>query len=96
MKNKYEEIADSFISWDDLYKKYVTSQDVTEFQWLLDRDGIWKRLELLWLLGHFEDHEEYEKCFVIKGLIDKHFIAEESVQDRLNEMLWINRNTSLG
>ena len=53
----------------------------------LDSDGIWKRLELQWMLEFFQNNEEYEKCEVLKKLIGEHFIADESKQNELNSKL---------
>ena len=52
-----------------------------------DRRRIWKRLELRWMLEFFQNNEQYEKCEVLKKLIDEHFIADETKQNELNRKL---------
>jgi hypothetical protein len=39
------------------------------------------------MLEFFENNEDYEKCNVLKKLIDEHFIADESKQNELNKKL---------
>ena len=53
----------------------------------LDYDGVWKRLELQWMLEFFQNNEQYEKCVVLKKLINEHFIADEIKQNELNRKL---------
>lgn len=89
--NNMRNINGSFSSFDQSYDILTNGKGVSHFMYILDRDGIWKRLELLWMMDYFEDREEYEKCMVLKSLMMDHFIGEDSVQNQLNEMLWNNR-----
>ena len=93
MKNKndvieqYKEIARNYVSFDECYNKLKESNDITICKYCLDDDGLWKRLELKWILEHFEKTEEYEKCIFIKDLMKDNYIAGDNKQDELNEKL---------
>lgn len=78
------EISNSFQSFDEMYKQI---NNIQNFDFCLDSDGVWKRLELKWMLTYFQNNEEYEKCAVIKVIIDNHLIGSESKQLELNEKL---------
>jgi serine/threonine protein phosphatase PrpC len=84
---QYKEIAKTYSSFGDRYKLVVETNNVEICKFCLDSDGIWKRLELKWMLEFFENNEDYEKCNVLKKLIDEHFIADESKQNELNKKL---------
>jgi serine/threonine protein phosphatase PrpC len=81
---QYKEIAKTYSSFEDCYKLVVETNNVEICKFCLDSDGIWKRLELKWMLEFFQNNEDYEKCGVLKKLIDEHFIADESKQNELN------------
>jgi serine/threonine protein phosphatase PrpC len=84
---QYKEIAKTYSSFGDRYKLVVETNNVEICKFCLDSDGIWKRLELKWMLEFFENNEDYEKCNVLKKLIDEHFIADEPKQNELNKKL---------
>jgi hypothetical protein len=84
---QYKEIAKTYSSFGDCYKLVVETNNVEICKFCLDSDGIWKRLELKWMLEFFENNEDYEKCNVLRKLIDEHFIADESKQNELNKKL---------
>jgi|APSaa5957512535_1039671.scaffolds.fasta_scaffold69896_2 hypothetical protein len=78
------EISKTYLSFDDYYKLITETNNVEICKFCLDSDGVWKRLELQWMLEHFQKNEDYEKCVVLKELMDKHFIGDESKQNELN------------
>jgi serine/threonine protein phosphatase PrpC len=84
---QYKEISKTYSSFEDCYKLVVETNNVEICTFCLDSDGIWKRLELKWMLEFFQNNEDYEKCGVLKKLIDEHFIADESKQNELNKKL---------
>ena len=65
----------------------VVTVDINKSSFCLDHDGIWKRIELRWLLDYFLKKEDYEKCAILKELIDEHYIADDSKQKELNDKL---------
>jgi serine/threonine protein phosphatase PrpC len=83
---QYKEIAKTYSSFDDCYKLVTETNNVEICKFCLDSDGIWKRLELKWMLDFFQNNEDYEKCNVLKKLIDEHFIADEPKQNELNKI----------
>jgi len=84
---QYKEIAKTYLSFDDCYNIVTETNNVEICKFCLDYDGIWKRLELKWMLEFFQNNGEYEKCAVLKKLIDEHFIADESKQNEMNGKL---------
>ena len=84
---QYKEIAKTYSSFEYCYKLMTETNNVEVCKFCLDSDGIWKRLELQWMLEFFQNNEEYEKCEVLKKLIGEHFIADESKQNELNSKL---------
>ena len=84
---QYKEIAKTYSSFNDCYNLVIETNNVEICKFCLDSDGIWKRLELQWMLEFFQNKEDYEKCEVLKKLIDEHFIADESKQNELNAKL---------
>lgn len=90
-----KEIAKTYSSFVDCYKLVTETNNVEICAFCLDYDGTWKRLELKWMLDFFQDNEDYEKCIVLKKLIDEHYIADESKQNELNKKLhkYESRNT---
>lgn len=73
-----------FMSFDDMYEWLISTGDINCIEYCLDSDGVWKRLPLKWMLEHFQNQEEYEKCAILKPFIEKYFIADNKTQDRLN------------
>lgn len=84
---QYKEIAKTAYSFADCYNLVTETNNVEICKFCLDSDGIWKRLELQWMLEFFQNNEDYEKCEVLKKLIEEHFIADESKQNELNSKL---------
>ena len=84
---QYKEIAKTYSSFVDCYNLVKETNNVEICKFCLDSDGIWKRLELQWMLEFFQNNEDYEKCEVLKKLIEEHFIADESKQNELNSKL---------
>jgi len=80
----YLDDPDSYKSYDDCYNELIKTNNIKIFPFCLDSDGIWKRLELDWMLEYFIEKEEYEKCIIIKKNIDKYFIASPKKQKKLN------------
>lgn len=86
-KNKQiRDIAESYLSFEDSYDLLV-DVGIESIQLCLDYDGVWKYLELKWMLDYFIDLEEYKKCTLIKEWIDECYIADKSTQDKLNKEL---------
>lgn len=52
-----------------------------------EEDGKWKRLELKWMLEHFLEKEEYEKCAVLQRAIDSHLLGSDADQEIMNRKL---------
>ena len=75
------EISKEFESFDEMYKKI---ENFENFDLCLDSDGIWKRLELKWMLTYFQTNEEYEKCAVIKILIENNLSSCKILLKRLH------------
>lgn len=86
MNNQIKNIANSFINFDDQYILLIRN-GVDACKKLLDSDGIWKRLELKWLLEYFENNEEYEKCVIISKVMENNFILNKNEQKILNDKL---------
>lgn len=79
-------VAESFVTWDQLYALVATAIDPTEhLSCALDSDGIWKRIELKWMTEYFEENEEYEKCGVLKTISEAFLIVNDEEQINLNE-----------
>ena len=87
MNERIQEVADSFRSFDSLYLKLVETNDPTLFQFCLDNDGIWKRLELKWMLDVYEKEEQYERCQILKEFMKEYYIANDETQNKLNDSL---------
>ena len=83
---QYKEIAKTY-SFEDCYKLMIETKLVEECEFCLDSDGIWKRLELQWMLDFFQTNEDYEKCEVLKKIMEESYIADESKQNELNSKL---------
>jgi len=86
--NQYKEIAESYQSFEDCYKLIIETNNIEICKFCLDSDGIWKRLELKWMLKYFQNLEEYEKCSVLSILIKDNFIADKYKQYELNMSLF--------
>jgi hypothetical protein len=87
MKNEIiKNIAESFKTYDDIYNHLIIN-GIETCRFMLDHDCVWKRLELQWLFDYFLQKEEYEKCAVLKNLIETHFIAPDNKQIELNSKL---------
>jgi hypothetical protein len=84
---QYKEIAKTYSSFEDCYKLITETNNVEICKFCLDSDGVWKRLELKWMLEFFQNKEDYEKCDTLKKIIDEHFIGDESKQNELNSKL---------
>mgnify|MGYP003409489631 FL=1 len=54
-------ISKTFTSYNELYNNLVKTNNIEICKFCLDNDGIWKRLELQWMLEFFLNEEEYEK-----------------------------------
>ena len=78
-------ISKTFTSYNELYNNLVKTNNIEICKFCLDNDGIWKRLELQWMLEFFLNEEEYEKCQFLRTLIDKHFIANKNKQKELTK-----------
>jgi len=76
-------ISKTFTSYNDLYNNLVKTNNIEICQFCLDNDGIWKRLELQWMLEFFLNEQEYEKCQFLKQLMYIHFIANKNKQKEL-------------
>ncbi len=84
---QYKEIAKTYSSFEDCYKLMTETNNIEVCKFCLDYDGVWKRLELQWMLEFFQNNEQYEKCAVLRKLINEHFIADEIKQNELNRKL---------
>lgn len=84
---QYKEIAKTYLSFEECYKLVTDTNNVEICKFCLDSDGIWKRLELKWMLEFFQNKQDYKKCNTLKKLIDEHFIGDESKQNELNSKL---------
>jgi hypothetical protein len=82
--DKYEEQLwnrmTPLISYHDLLKM----KNVKHCVLCLDRDGVWKRLELKWALAFFENINDNKKADKIKNIMKKHYIADDKIQKKLN------------
>jgi hypothetical protein len=83
--NNIKEIAKTFQSFDDMYDYLIKTNDIEICNFCYDNDGIWKRLSLKWMLDYFTEKEEYEKCLILKNLMQKHFIANNRKQIELHK-----------
>ena len=83
--NKKYEIKVKHIS--EFYDEYMKTKNIDIFQFYPDNDGIWKRTELKWLLDYLIKHEEYEKCEILNKVFKKHYIANKTQTDFLNNKL---------
>lgn len=79
-----EEIAKTFQTWDDTYDYLIKTNDIDVCCFCLDNDNVWKRKHLKWMLEYFLDKEEYEKCNVLKKLMDKNYVANKKKQIELH------------
>lgn len=84
---QYKEVANSYRSHDDCYKLLVDKNDVSVCKFCLDHDGIWKRLELRWILEYFLESEQYEKCVIVKQFMDEGFVGSDEIQKELNAQM---------
>jgi hypothetical protein len=84
---QYKEIAKTYSSFEDCYKLMTETSNVEVCKFCLDYDGVWKRLELKWMLEFFQNKEDYEKCNILKKFMDESYIADESKQNELNSKL---------
>ena len=80
--NNIKEIAKTFKTFDDTYDYLIKTNDINICHFCLDNDNVWKRLHLKWMMEYFLDKEEYEKCNVLKKLMDKHYVANK--ENKLN------------
>jgi len=84
---QYEEIAKTYSSFDTVYNLLIKTNDITICKFCLDKDGIWKRIELKWMIEHFEKLEQYDKCEYLKDIMNNNYIADDLKQIELNEKL---------
>lgn len=84
---QYQEVADSYRSHEDCYKLLVEKNDASVCKFCLDNDGIWKRLELKWILEYFIETEQYEKCVIVKQFMDTDFVGSDEIQEKLNNQM---------
>jgi predicted transcriptional regulator YheO len=84
---QYQELADNYKSYDECYNLLVEKNDASVCMFCLDHDGIWKRLELKWILDYFIETEQYEKCVVVKQFMDTDFVGSDKVQKELNDQM---------
>ena len=87
IRDTKEEVKILFQSFDECYNIMVKNKNVDHCLYTLDKDGIWKRLMLRWVLEYYEYNEQYEKCAVLKKYIDSDFIAPDNIQIELNGKL---------
>lgn len=86
--SRFQQAADAFLTWDQLYNIAVEGELYEICEYCLDpSDGVWKRMALAWTLEWFEAQEDYTKCARIRDLIEKHYTAPPSEQERLNQAL---------
>jgi len=50
----------------------------------LDNDGIWKRIEMTWILESLIEDERFEDCELLKKIMAEHYIAPPEKQEELN------------
>lgn len=83
--NRYKEIAERFETFEEMYEKLL-EHGIRICKFCLDdKDNVWKRMELKWMLDYFESKEDYKKCESLKNLIDSDdYIASEEKQKELN------------
>ena len=87
MEEKIESVAASYRSFDQMYDD-ILKDGIKTCQLLLDNDGVWKRLELKFLLEEFEKQELFEKCVIIRDLIDSEdYVASKEKAQELNKKL---------
>jgi len=83
--NKKHKISVKHLS--EYYDEYINTININIFKFYLDDDGIWRRTELKWLFDYLVEHEEYEKCNVLKMIMKKHYVATNNESNCLNEKL---------
>lgn len=86
MGETIKDVADSFRTYEQMYDELI-EKGYEAIPLCLDNDGIWKRVELKWMLEHFTEQEEYEKCAHLWEIIDGHYIAPDEKQAELNRKL---------
>ena len=87
LEEKIESVAASYRSFDQMYDD-ILKDGIKTCQLLLDNDGVWKRLELKFLLEEFEKQELFEKCVIIRDLIDSEdYVASKEKAQELNKKL---------
>ena len=82
--NNIKEISKTFQTYDAIYDYLIKTNDVDVCSFCLDNDNIWKRLDLKWMMEYFLDKEEYEKCGVLKNIMEKHYVANKTKQIELH------------
>ena len=82
-KQTIKDIADSFRTFEQMYNDLI-EKGPSGFGYCMDYDGIWKRLEISWILESFEKDERYEDCAKIRDIMKVDYIAPESKQIELN------------
>ncbi len=85
--NNIEEIVKTFQTFEDQYDYLIKTNDIDICNFCLDNDNVWKRLHLKWMLEYFLDKEEYEKCDILKKLMEKHYVANKKKQFELHMKL---------
>jgi len=96
MSEEIEQVASSFRTFEQMYDDVIT-KGVDSIDFMFDnQDNKWKRIELMWMLGHFVNKEEYEKCVIIRDLMFNHFMADENKQKELNDRMdkLLNQNNN--
>ncbi len=84
-RDTQKEVNDLFKSFEDVYKTILKNKNTKHCQYTLDKDGVWKKLILNWVLEYFVYNEEYEKCSIMKKYIDSDLIAPPEKQIELNK-----------
>lgn len=86
-RNTEKEVADLFQSFNDCYNLILKNKNTNHCEYILDKDGVWKKLILSWVLEYYEYFEYYEKCADIKKYMDTDFIAPPEKQIILNKKM---------
>jgi|JI9StandDraft_1071089.scaffolds.fasta_scaffold215814_1 hypothetical protein len=85
---RFQQAADTFLTWDQLYTIAVEGGFCSICEYCLDpKDGVWKRSALQWMLEWFEDQEDYLKCAKIRDVMKDRYVAPPEEQLRLNQEL---------
>lgn len=85
-KQTIKKVADSFRTYDQMYDDLIKKGPGT-LSYCLDNDGVWKRINMSWMLESFTTHEEFEKCARLKKFMEEHYVAPSKKQEELNTKL---------